>query len=262
MIRESDLCIALEEVGIGRGSHVLVHSSYKAFGGVVGGPAAVVRALVWAAATVMTPATTWDRNPSPYIWDAAGDLPGNAYPRPDPVHVSVPFSPELPIDREIGIIPETLRTVLPVKRSGHPLQSFVAHGERAVWLTSGDPFDVDAPIRRLMDVGGDLLLIGVGHTRSTAVHVAEHLEGRRPFIRHALTETGVVAAPTNGCSRAFDQLAPHVLPFERRTMCGDATLRAYDLQQYIAAARALLSADRAALLCGCNRCWALQEYAA
>jgi len=257
MVTEQDIRRGLLALGLDGRSHVLVHSSYKAFGGVQGGPPAVVRTLVETVATVMMPAFSWRTA----VWDASGLFEGNCYrPEPPPDEQPLPFSHDTPIDGQMGVIPQTFHRSYPVQRSGHPLQSFIAYGELAdVLAGAGDDADLGAPIARLLDAGGELLLMGVTHTASTAVHHAEQLAGRRLFVRHALTQEGIKAVVCGGCSAAFDQLQPHVEHLERRTTAGATTLRAYRLRPYVEAARDLIAGDPGALLCGCERCRATYE---
>ena len=258
LVTQQNIERGLESLGLGSESHVLVHSSYKAFGGVEGGPLAVVRALVETLGTVMMPASTWVRTA---VWDESGLFGGNAYrPEPPAGNTATPFAYDTPIDRGIGVIPETFRTSYPVVRSSHPLQSFVAYGELAQQLC-GAPYDTDdiEPVNRLMEAGGEVLLIGVSHTRSSAVHLAEHLGGRRRFVRHALTSEGAASVLTSGDSTGFDELQPHVAHLERQAVVGKGTLRCYRLRPYVEAARALIERDPAALLCDCERCRATLE---
>jgi aminoglycoside 3-N-acetyltransferase len=167
----------------------------------------------------------------------------------------VPFGHDLPVDKQIGIIPETLRVTYRVFRSGDPLTSFITYGELAEVLAgAGNDTSGVAPIQRLHDADGDVLLAGVTHTSSTAVHLAEDLAGRRLFLRHALTAQGVKSVLCGGCSDAFDELQPHVEHLERRTTVGNATLRCYRLKPYVEAARRLIERDPYALLCDCERC--------
>ena len=257
-VTQKDIERGLRALGLDERSHVLAHSSLKAFGSVEGGPLAVVRALVETVSTVMMPAYTSERTA---VWDSSGLFEGNAYPpEPPPDAAPAPFTHDTRIDASIGIIPETFRTAYPVRRSGHPLLSFVAYGELADRLTGagGDTGQVE-PIRRLMEAGGELLLMGVTHSASTAVHLAELLAGRRLFIRHALTEEGTKAVISGGCSDAFDELQPHVARLERRTTVGGATLRRYRLRPYVEAARRLIEGDPCALLCDCERCSAYKD---
>ena len=257
-VTQKDIERGLRALGLDERSHVLAHSSLKAFGSVEGGPLAVVRALVETVSTVMMPAYTSERTA---VWDAGGLFEGNAYrPEPPPDATPAPFRYDTPIDTDVGIIPETFRTAYPVRRSGHPLLSFVAYGKLADRLTgAGGDTDQVEPIRRLMEAGGELLLIGVTHSASTAVHLAELLAGRRLFIRHALTEAGTKAVISGGCSDAFDELQPHVARLERGATVGGATLRRYRLRPYVEAARRLIEGDPCALLCDCERCSAYKD---
>jgi aminoglycoside 3-N-acetyltransferase len=254
MITQQDIERSLAELGLGKESRVLVHSSYKSLGSVAGGPAAVARAAVKSFGTVMMPAFTWDRT---RIWDARGVFDGNAYAeQPQEVANPEPFTFDTPIDTGIGVIPETFRMAYQVRRSANPLVSFVACGELAEQLCGpGTEVDGVEPIRRLMEAGGDVLLLGVDHTSSTAIHLAEQMAGRPLFVRHALTPEGVQALHCGGCGDAFERLQPHVAHIERRSIVGNATLRSYPLRDYVDAARGLIKRDPFALLCDtCDRC--------
>jgi aminoglycoside 3-N-acetyltransferase len=255
-VTQGDVERALRELGLGAESHVLIHTSYKAIGGVEGGPEAVVRALVGTVATLMMPAFSSHRTA---VWDARGLFEHNAYPTAPPEDwdgTAEPFTYDTPANPTMGIINETFRRSYPVVRSANPMVSFVAHGALAEELCGGPGTDVDAvePIRRLMDAGGEVLLLGVTHTNSTAIHLAEQLAGREQFVRYAMTPDGVRAARSGGCGNAFDELQPHVAHLERRATLGKAALRCYALRPYVEAARKLIERDPCALLCDCDRC--------
>jgi aminoglycoside 3-N-acetyltransferase len=256
MLTQVDIERGLRDLGLDTSSHALVHSSYKSLGGADGGPATVVRALVESFATLMMPAFTSDRT---FVWDPRGVFEGNAYAPESPAtrdYPAEPYTARTPANRTMGVINETFRTSYAVRRSLHPSASFVTYGAIAERLVGpGTELDGLEPIRRLMDAGGDVLLLGVTHTNSTAVHLAEQLAGRQLFVRYCLTPTGVVAARGGGCGDAFDQLQPYVEHFERRVTLGTATLRCYALQPYVAAAIDLIARDPLALLCRkCARC--------
>ncbi len=252
---QEDIERGLRELGLGQDSHVLVHSSYKAFGGVEGGPSTVVDALVGTLATVMMPAFTSERTG---VWDARAAFEGNAYPLELPEDwngVPEPFTYETPVNSTMGVINETFRRAYAVARSAHPLVSFIAYGESAEQVTGpGTEVDGVEPIKRLMDAAGDVLLIGVTHANSTAVHLAEQLAGRQLFVRYGQTPDGPREGRTGGCGNAFDDLQPRVEQLERRAIIGQATLRCYRLQPYVDAARAMIERDPHALLCDCVRC--------
>jgi aminoglycoside 3-N-acetyltransferase len=255
MVTQRDVERGLDELGLTKTSHVLVHTSYNSLGGVQGGPLTVARAFVESLGTVMMPTFTSDRT---FVWDPRGVFEGNAYAQEPPANMreAEPFTHETPANKTMGIINETLRTAYAVRRSAHPSASFIAYGTLAEQLVGpGTEVDGVEPIRRLMDAGGDVLLLGVTHTSSTAIHLAEQLAGGRLFVRYALTPAGVRAVSGGGCSAAFDDLQPHVAHLERRLLLGRATLRCYALQPYVAIARDLVRRDPFALLCdSCDRC--------
>ena len=259
-VTQADIERGLRELGLDSASHVLVHSSYKAFGGVEGGPAAVVRALVDSVATLMMPAFASHRSA---VWDERGLFENNAYPAEAPEGWDISqvesFTHDTPANPTMGIINETFRREYDVARSGNPMMSFVAYGPLAHELC-GAGTDVDAvePINRIMEAAGQVLLLGVTHTNSTAVHLAEQLAGRKQFVRYAMTPDGVRMAMSGGCGNPFDDLQSHVQHLERRVGVGASTLRCYDLQPYVETARRLIESDPEALLCpatkSCVRC--------
>lgn len=254
-VSHGDLVRGLRDLGLGKSSKVLVHSSYKSFGGVEGGPATVVRAFVESLGMVMMPSFTSERTG---VWDARGAFEGNAYPSEPWDAAPEAYTYDTPADVTMGIIVETFRTSYPVHRSLNPSASFIAYGEGAADLVGpATEYDGVEAIRRLMEAGGHTLLLGVTHTNSTAVHLGEKLAGRRLFVRYALTPDGVKAAEGGGCGAAFDDLQPHVEHVEHRTAVGGATLRCYDLQPYVEIVRAVIERDPLAFLCdSCDRCHA------
>ena len=255
MVTQQDIERALQDIGLDKTSHVLAHSSYRSLGGIEGGPMAVVRALVDSFGTLMMPAFTSDRTS---VWDASGIFEGNAYSLQPPADAAPPepFTYSTPANKTMGIINETFRTAYPVRRSANPRVSFIAFGELADHLTGpGTETDGVEPIRRLMEAGGDLVLLGVSHASSTSIHLAEQLAGRPLFLRHALTPEGVQAVRSGGCGEAFDDLQAHVEHLERRTDVGNATLRCYSLAPYVETALRLIEREPFALLCEtCERC--------
>ncbi len=257
MPTQQDIERGLRDLGLDESSHVLVHASYRSFGGVAGGPLSVVRALVGSFATLMMPSFTSDRTS---VWDARGVFEGNAYAAEPPATSSEPepFTHDTPANKTMGVLAEAFRTAYPVRRSLNPRVSFVANGElAALFCGPSTEFDGVEPIRRLTDAGGDVLLLGVTHTSSTAIHLAEQLAGRQLFVRYAMTQDGVQPVRSGGCGDAFDGLQPHVEHLERRALVGAATLRCYQLAPYVEAARELIRRDPFALLCDtCDRCQA------
>ena len=266
---------ALHGLGLGRASTVLVHSSLRAFGHVDGGAAAVARALVDVCGTVVVPADTWDQTgvPAP----PGLERPWNAFwnaatwaEHDEAVARAAAFAPDLPVDREMGAVPEAVRLGHAHARTEHPLKGFVAAGERAAEIVGAQTLDDPlAPVAALGDAGGDVLLLGVGHTSSTAIHLAEQRLGRGRFHRYAKVGPGAWAELPNlpGESHRFDELEPALRPCTREVRVGRARLRRTSVADVLAATRAAVLADPRALLCDdagcrCAAAWHGQEPAA
>ena len=108
-VSEREIRDGLRGLGLTKDSIALVHSSLRSFGRVSGGEEAVTRAIVAVCGTVVVPSGTWALTgvPAP----PGRERPNNAY-RPlstwdefdRRVGQAVPFSPDLPIDRELGAI--------------------------------------------------------------------------------------------------------------------------------------------------------------
>src|SRR5258708_4856310 len=125
---------------------------------------------------------------------------------------AVPYSDDLPIDKELGIIPETMRRAFPHVRSGHPLMSYLALGAHARKLAAAQRLDWPlGPLEALAEMEGDVLLLGVSHTSTTAIHLAEQRLGRSRFYRYAKVTDQVWMELPNipGHSHRFDDIAPH-----------------------------------------------------
>lgn len=166
----------LRAMGLGWGAVVLVHSSLSSLGWVVGGPVAVVQALVDVVGrhgTVVVPTHTtgnsdpagWRLPPAPEAWweTIRAELPG-FHPKTSPT--------------ELGAVAEAVRTWPAARRSDHPQLSFAALGDRAEELTArhrltpglGD----GSPLARLEAAKAQVLLLGVGYASCTGFHLAEH----------------------------------------------------------------------------------------
>jgi aminoglycoside 3-N-acetyltransferase len=187
MVTEVDIVHGLRVLGLHRSSAVIVHSSLRSFGNVEGGAYTVCQALLSTGATLLLPAGSWEMTgiPAP---------PGLLRPRnavrtaatwqtfDEAVSRAAPFSGHLSIDKELGIIPETMRRTFPHLRSCHPLMSYLALGPYAQHLISAQRLDWPlGPLEALAERQGDVLLLGVTHTSSTAIHLAEqHLGRSRP----------------------------------------------------------------------------------
>jgi len=253
-VRLRDLLLGLRDLHLGN-APVIVHSSLKSFGQVEDGADTVVNALGSVFAAVMVPTFTYKTMVTPLTGPD-----NNAMTYDPPVDMSWKaefFTPKMPADPLMGIIPETLRRYPHARRSDHPIQSFA--GINAERYLAAQTINAHlAPIGLLEQADGWVVLMGVNHTVNTSIHYAEKLAGRKQFVRWALTPKGVVECPGfPGCSAGFQAIAPEVDKFSRKVQIGDATVQAVPLKMLFRVVIARLKKDPLALLCqqeDCERC--------
>ena len=137
--------------------------------------------------------------------------------------------------------------------------TFCAVGPLArVLIASETADDVFGPLRSLADVGGWILLAGVGLTSMTLLHVAEVDAGRRPFVRWMRGPDGSsMRVGVGGCSAGFERLAPALASVERRVVIGTSTWRAYPVEPVLTLAAQAIRADPGITACddpSCQEC--------
>lgn len=270
MVTEADIVHGLSVLGLHSSSTVIVHASLRSFGNVEGGAYTVCQALLSTGATLLLPAGSWDLTgiPAP---------PGLLRPRnavrmaatwqvfDEAVSHAVPFSGQLPIDKELGIIPEIMRRTFPHLRGCHPLMSYLALGTHAQYLIDAQQPDWPlGPLEALAERQGDVLLLGVTHTSNTAIHLAEQHLGRSRFYRYAKVADQVWMELPNipGQSHQFDDIEPVLRSATQEVMIGSCRARRIPIQEVLATAKRLILANPAALLCddpGCRCFAALQQ---
>lgn len=260
-----DLQRGLRELGLRPSSRVIAHASLSAFGHVRGGAPALAAALTAACDLTLMPAFTYQCLVTPLVGPADNDLDyGDYYAENAEAEL---FQPDLPAHADMGVTAETLRHLPGARRSGHPLLSFTAVGSGAEQTlaaqTLAEPL---GPLARLAADGGEVLLLGVDHTRNLALHYAEARAGRKQFVRWALTLDGVrECGGWPGCPDGFNAIAPHVQAITRAAQVGDALLQRLPLAELLSTAEALIRRDPLALLCArpaCPRCDAVRRQVA
>jgi aminoglycoside 3-N-acetyltransferase len=161
LVTEKDIVDGLQSIGLDHTSNVLVHASLRSFGCVEGHALSVCKALVSVCGTVMMSAGSWDLTGLPVLPPGLV-RPFNACRTAESweafdaaVTRATPFRDDLPIDRELGIIPETMRMQFGPSRSAHPLMSFIALGNCANALLGTQRLDWPlGPIEALAELDG------------------------------------------------------------------------------------------------------------
>lgn len=173
----------LRKLGVRSGMTLLVHSSLSSLGWVCGGPQAVVEALrdaLGGDGTLVMPTYSTDLS-DPRFW-CNPPVPTNWWPT---VRESMPaFDHAATPTRDMGRIVECFRASPGVRRSDHPQHSFAAIGPNTDTIIDDHQFNFalgeGSPLARIYDLGGHVLLLGVGHNRNTSLHLAEYRMQTRP----------------------------------------------------------------------------------
>jgi aminoglycoside 3-N-acetyltransferase len=232
-----------------------VHASLKSFGEVEGGAQTVVNVLARVFPTVLVPTFTYKTMLTPQTGPADNALTYGSGANQN--QMAEFFTPRMPADPLMGIIPETLRKHPRAERSSHPIQSFAGINARK-YLQAQMPDDPLRPLGVMEKQGGWVVLLGVDHTVNTSIHYAEKLAGRKQFVRWALTPKGVVECPGfPGCSAGFQAIAPEMDKITRKVKIGKAVVQAVPQSMLFRVVISRIKKDPLALLCqqaDCERC--------
>ncbi|GKX31676.1 hypothetical protein SH1V18_41560 [Vallitalea longa] len=166
------------EMGLHKGMTVIVHSSMSKIGWITGGPVAVTQALmdvITQEGTIVMPAHTsdysdptgWENPPVPKEWIPI-------------IKENMPaYNKNITPTSYMGHIAETFRTFPGVLRSDHPQYSFTAWGKHAEEITAGHLLNYglgeNSPLKKIYDLNGMVLLIGVDYDNNTSFHLAEYM---------------------------------------------------------------------------------------
>jgi aminoglycoside N3'-acetyltransferase len=254
----ADIRAGFERLGI-IGKRVVVHSSLRSFGHVIGGADTVVTEMINSFETILVPAFCWDSNAPP---------PSHDRPKQNGCDYSFyegwtkplkPFIVESAgIEPKMGIISRKFVSLPESKRSDHTWHSWVAWGSMAEQLVENHPWETtNLPLERLSNLEGQLVLMGVGLSSCTAIHIAEERAGRRPFIRWATNRNGEVKRVRSaGCAKGFDKLMPYCRELFSATYVGDCRILSTPLKPFIERMTEVISSHAELTPCSdnCLRC--------
>lgn len=159
MLTFENLVTGFRDLGVEEGDTLLVHSSYKSFGDVDGGPQTVIQALEAALGpegTLIMPTFNFDFNKG-VPWD-------------------VRTTPS-----KMGVLTELVRQDPRARRVFHPFYSFAILGkyaDRLGGLRYKSSYERNSVFGRLRDLDGKIMVIGLSYTNSmTFFHHIEQMEG-------------------------------------------------------------------------------------
>ncbi len=264
-VAKRDVSAAAHTLGLS-GRPLCVHVSLRSFGWVAGGAPTVITGLLAAGCTLLVPTFSWEtyavaplprqrlaqNGTSPGYYETSQQaLPGAA-------RIYTPDAPD--IDRaDMGAIPAAVLAMPRRVRGDHPLCSFTAVGPLANELVAAQqPLHVFAPLRALAEMGGSVVLMGVGLTELTLIHLAEQVAGRNLFRRWANGSDGQpMAVEVGGCSDGFGKFEPILAPVMRSTVVGQSRWRVYPAHETLERTAQAIRNDPLMTHCGradCNRC--------
>ncbi|RAG86975.1 aminoglycoside N(3)-acetyltransferase [Streptacidiphilus pinicola] len=189
---EDDLQLGLKRLGVEPGGVLFVQASLRRVGPVVGGAAAVLRALRLAVGDsgtlVAYTATPENSRTSPLYRAATAGLSAAALAA---YHEAMP-----PFDRRnspcsptMGRLSEELRRTPGALRSAHPQTSFAALGPAAGEITWEHPLEQhlgpDSPLGRLYGLRAQALLLGTGPRTFTPFHLLDYQRADHPRRRYS-----------------------------------------------------------------------------
>lgn len=242
------------------GKPVCIHASLRSFGCSVEG---LLECFLESGCTVMVPAFSdmYEAPPVPE-WmpenNGAGDYSYFLEKEYEDAGVYSPQVNELTVE-EMGVFPRFVLQRPERIRGNNALNSFVAEGPFAKALVEGQSDrDVYAPLRALYDMDGFVLLMGTDLCSATAIHYAEQLAGRAPFIRWTRGVNGTtVPVCAGGCSDGFEKLAPLLKPYEMQAVAGSSLWRCYRVRDLVDVCADAFRKDPMIAHCGdpdCCRC--------
>jgi aminoglycoside 3-N-acetyltransferase len=244
--RVDEIAGQLTALGVRRNGVLLVHTSFREVRPVEDGPLGLIRALraaLGTGGTLVMPTMTDGES----VFD----------PRSTPTH-------------DMGVTAELFWRQPDVLRSTHPGGSFAAIGPHAERICAPQPLapphGIESPPGRVLELDGQVLLLGVTYSECTMLHVAESI-ARVPYsIAHpCVVEANgvperVMIAETDHCCRGFRQMDAWMrgCTFSREGKVGNAKSTLAGAHDIVTVAVERLRQDPLVFLCPpsavCDEC--------
>ena len=255
-VTAGDIQNGLRSLGL-RGQCLCVHSSLRSFGWVEGGAHTVVDAILAEECTLLVPTfTEFQVSPPPHLQPIQNGWNYALMSAQEDTHIVYSREMTQVAEDDMGAIPAAVCRMPQRVRGNHPLCSFAAVGCQAEELIWGQaPLDVNAPLRKLVKMGGSVVLMGVGLEAMTLLHLSEQRAGRVLFRRWANGAAGqVVEVETGGCSAGFPHLESLLSPLMREAQVGDSRWQVFPALDTLAAASEAIRRNPVITHCGKTPC--------
>jgi aminoglycoside 3-N-acetyltransferase len=174
VLTRASLAADLRRIGVAEGDAVMVHAAFGKVGPVLGGPDALIDALLDATGPEGTVLSYQDWELGVDVWGDDGRV------LPELRDHVPPYDPATARPaRDHGVLAAAIGTRPGVRRSGNPGAAVAALGARAEAFTANHPLDYGygegSPFARLAAAGGRVLMVGAPLDTMTLLHHAEHL---------------------------------------------------------------------------------------
>ncbi len=237
IVTQVDIRQAISKLGL-NGASICVHSSLKSFGALEEGPHSVINGLLNENCTVIVPTFYYSakvKPPKDKMYQQNG-CDYSAMPDLSDENV-IPFTKSSQfISSDMGAIPKAILKMSDSLRGNHPINSFTAIGSLSREIIKDQaPLDVYAPMRKLYDLpNAHIILMGTDLTKTTPIHFAEQLAGRRLFREWAkISNTESIEAEIGSCSEGFNSLEPFVSDLSKSITVGQSIWRIYPFRYFI-----------------------------
>ncbi|GLY86756.1 aminoglycoside N(3)-acetyltransferase [Actinoallomurus iriomotensis] len=184
-----DLLSDLRTLGPRPGTALLVHTSMRRIGRLIGGATALAEAIFAALGpdgTIVVPTPTPENSDSSRAHLARVEGMTAAERRRHRAAMPA-FDPARTPSTAAGVFPESVRLTPGALRSEHPQTSFAAVGAQAKLIIDGHAPDChlgeESPLARLYDLDAEVLMLGTGYDTCTALHLAEYRYTGNPPTR-------------------------------------------------------------------------------
>ncbi|GAE30231.1 AAC(3) family N-acetyltransferase [Halalkalibacter hemicellulosilyticus] len=240
---------------------VCLHSSLRSFGWVEGGAKAIIKGFLDLGCTILVPTFSYDFSvvPPENLRPARNGCGDYSWCMNEESNDKIYTCETNQVDTDMGAIPKSILTMKGRKRGNHPLNSFASIGPLAKELISEQsPTNVYGPLKKLVELNGSVILMGVGLERLTLLHLAEEMAGRQLFRRWAKDTNGsTILVEVGGCSEGFHKLDQLVSGMTKNVTVDKSFWRIFNTKSILDVTQLAIKENPLITHCGnfdCERC--------